>query len=745
MLGYETVDAHQPQGHTYAEGSWHGLQYSAGAGESLLRGELDGETYTDTCDSGDGHIHCYPTVGSLRGYDRGGDDRGPPRNEGIPGPGALVETVELHVVCPSAIVSEQLHKPRCCSDSAMPGFVRVPDVPRNCPFAQSSYDKHECEPMTWASAHRVCASQSARLCTLEEVAHGCAGTSGGCAEEGELVWTLNDCSEPRAEYMCDADACQEMNVPCDPEDLGRWNASTLVTTVVADEGVDFTTHGWYIGDPGVSEPSSCLESRDGGQTFHLDDDCCAGPKDGSNSESIGDCSPGFVYLSGGATASCGGGGGRATGPGKTPAPQLVSTRCVPEEDTDQDGTREICDVSGCRDCTDAKCSSEAGDCLTIGAEPKTCLDGFVPLDLDNELFHTYTCCSTNYRAFTFGTGQGSQTTDPDQCSGHADCAVGQYCDRTTQCWECGSLNSAWCDSINGDEDCCQAELLAHCPLADWPDLAAMCRTCGDGVHAVTSKYALDYLYDTDDWRPEAQVSPLVLRIFGSSFLWVWVIFSAWGMSYVILCRRAPAKVCNPLPIYPYVGQHIGTGEHFQLVGGFANHRLESTPDRLVVRGNAAPCSCLPGRCGGFWLEDQQQVLPEALRLRGVTDEVWVAQMRGLSDIQKKYGRTCDMLSRLTAGGACCLHMPWYLTGICPYAWASNCFACCGCCWRCCCCCECFECCCFTCECCCPGASGFLGAMWHAFVYAVSPWIPWSRCDPFQYGKFHPENSLEKDG
>ena len=152
----------QPQG--YAEDSWHGLQYSAGAGEALLRGELDGETSSDTP---------WYVVGSSRGYRGGGNggSRGSPRNEGIPGPGALVETVELHAVCPSAIVREQLHKPRCCSDSAMSGFGRVAGSPRNCPFAQSSYDLHDCEPMTWASAHRVCATQGARLCTLEEVAH----------------------------------------------------------------------------------------------------------------------------------------------------------------------------------------------------------------------------------------------------------------------------------------------------------------------------------------------------------------------------------------------------------------------------------------------------------------------------------------------------------------------------------------------------------------------------------------------
>ena len=239
------------------------------------------------------------------------------------------------------------------------------------------------------------------------------------------------------------------------------------------------------------------------------------------------------------------------------------------------------------------------------------------------------------------------------------------------------MTTSWCDSIAGSEDCCQPEVLAHCPPADWPDLAERCGPCGDELHLVTSEYSLEYLYESDDWRPASQSSPLLLSMFGTSFLWVWVIISTWGMSYVILCRRAPAKVCSPLPVYPYVGQHIGTGEHFRLLGGFDNHRLESTPDRLVVRGNAAPCSCLPGRCGGFWLAEQQQVLPEVLRQRGMTDEVWAAHMRSLGDIQRQHGRTCDVLSRLTAGGACCLHMPWYLSPVCNLAWASNCFSCCG--------------------------------------------------------------------
>ena len=132
-----------------------------------------------------------------------------------------------------------------------------------------------------------------------------------------------------------------MNVPCNPQDLDPANASTLMTTVVADETAHFTTHGWYNRAPSQSEGVS--------------------------------------------------------------------------EDSDEntEGTREICDVSGCRDCSDAKCSSEGDDCLTVGAEPKTCLDGFVPLDM-YDLFHTYTCCSTDSRAFEMGAGQGSQDHDPDQ-------------------------------------------------------------------------------------------------------------------------------------------------------------------------------------------------------------------------------------------------------------------------------------------------------------------------------------------
>merc|ERR1712107_291990 len=106
-------------------------------------------------------------------------------------------------------------------------------------------------------------------------------------------------------------------------------------------------------------------------------------------------------------------------------------------------------------------------------------------------------------------------------------------------------------------------------------------------------------------------------------------------------------------------------------------------------------------------------------------------MDRLDRIQRQYGKICDFGSRLSLGGACCLHFPWYLTSVCPMSWASNCYCCCGCCWRCCCCCECWNCCCCTCACCCPGTAGFMGIVWHIFSYLILPFVPWSSCDPFQ--------------
>ena len=69
----------------------------------------------------------------------------------------------------------------------------------------------------------------------------------------------------------------------------------------------------------------------------------------------------------------------------------------------------------------------------------------------------------------------------DPCASHADCKLGAYCDVTQHCWTCASLSDSWCDIIScdtgqpdqrcGGPSCCNsAELLAHCPPADWPNL-----------------------------------------------------------------------------------------------------------------------------------------------------------------------------------------------------------------------------------------------------------------------------------
>jgi hypothetical protein len=550
-------------------------------------------------------------------------------------------------VCPSVDAGEQQHLAKCCSDSALPDFVRDESASRNCPFVQMEYGEHECEPMPWTAAHRVCATKGARLCTLEEIAHGCTSAS-SCGGNGEFVWTSDDCEDVGTEIECTEDACQQINVPCDALDV---HAEDIVKTVVSDEVANFTTLGWYNHPPTPAD--------DGSLSF------------------------------------------------------------------------ELCDRNGCRTCTDEKCGGEQGDCTATADERKACLGGLMPVDVTG-VDHAYTCCEEQVRPFEIGTGQGTADVDPAACHAHSECAYGHYCDKTEHCWECASLNSDWCDSIEGQNSCCTPEILSHCNVDEWADLKALCGEDPVTMYALHSAYSLDYLYDSDNWRPEKVSTPLVLWIFGYHYwLYLWIAVSTWGLSYAILCRKAPEKACAPLPVYPYVGRRIGTGEHFRLTGGFNDGRLDSTPSRLVLRGNPAPCSCLPGRCGGFWLQEQHRVFPAALGERGVKEEVWIRYIDRLDRIQRRYGKVCDFGSRLSFGGACCLHMPWYLSPACPMSWASNCFCCCGCCWRCCCCCECWQCCCCTCGCCCPGAAGFMGIAWHLFVYLIVPFIPWSRCDPFQ--------------
>ena len=657
VVGYSEVDVHFPFGAPNSEGQpagatadWHGLRYSANEGVSLLQADLDSAHRRSSIPwFAVGTSHAYKLDGaeptsraSLPGPRiSAGLDVGP----GVAAEGIMAQIVELFAVCPSVNADEQQHLTQCCSDSVLPGFVRDEAVSRNCPFFQMNYGDHECEPMSWSAAHRVCAAQGARLCTLEEIAYGCTSAS-TCAGDGELVWTSDDCDNAGAAIECTSDTCQQVNAPCDALDV---YAEDIVKTVVSDETTDFTTRGWYNHPPRLKD--------DGSMSF------------------------------------------------------------------------ELCDPNGCRVCTDEKCSTV--DCIVAAGERKTCIDGLVPVDVTG-VDHAYTCCEEEVRSFEIGTGQGTTDISPNECSTHADCANGHYCDSTEHCWECASLNADWCDSFDGTGSCCKPEILAHCNVDEWPDLKELCGDDPVSMYALRSAYSLDYLYESDDWRPENLSTPLILRVFGYHYwLYLWIIVSTWGLSYAILCRKAPEQACTPLPVYPYVGRRIGTGEHFRVTGGFNDGRLDSTPSRLVLRGNPAPCSCLPGRCGGFWLQEQHRVFPAALGERGVTVEMWQRYMGRLDRIQRQYGRMCDFGSRLSFGGACCLHLPWYLTSACPMAWASNCYCCCGCCWRCCCCCECWQCCCCTCGCCCPGTAGFLGLSWHIFSYLVLPFIPWSSCDPFQ--------------
>ena len=398
---------------------------------------------------------------------------------------------------------------------------------------------------------------------------------------------------------------------------------------------------------------------------------------------------------------------------------------IPDNPISLDG--HLCNSESCRTCDDSRCTSSGGDCCAPGDEARTCADGWEAVEINEPHCHTYTCCDPGSTVeFEFGTGRGSGSEDRDHCSTHADCDHGYYCDDTQNCWKCDSLSSSWCDTYDHGS-CCLYPLLAHCPVEDWPPLMDLCGP-SNALHTPTSEYEIGYLFEDDSWRPSAKQP----RFFGrlSWLLLALTAVSLWGASWAFACR-APPKAVQFLPVYPYFGIVVGRGRSFQLTGGYDGGKLDSNDNRLVLRGNAEPLACLPGRCGGFVLPDTD--LPQRLRDAGVDEAVWSDHMRRLEVVQRRHARACDLGTRASAG--CCFwaNLPWYLPCCCSesMAWASNCYGCCECCWRCCCCCECWECCCFTCTKCCPGSAGFLGIWWHIYVFLICPFIPFAACDPFQ--------------
>jgi hypothetical protein len=78
---------------------------------------------------------------------------------------------------------------------------------------------------------------------------------------------------------------------------------------------------------------------------------------------------------------------------------------------------------------------------------------------------------------------------------------------------------------------------------------------------------------------------------------------------------------------------------FRHSGGWEAGKLENTQNRLVLRGNATPCACWPGRCGGLRL--QNTGFPDQLRDAGVEEDAWTRYMGQLQKVQR-LSKACDL-------------------------------------------------------------------------------------------------------
>ena len=82
---------------------------------------------------------------------------------------------------------EENHAVRCCSDLEIAGWDKGNNGAAWCNIWAES-DLPDCKELNWLDASNVCKSQSARLCTREELEEDCtAGT--GCSYDYRLIWS----------------------------------------------------------------------------------------------------------------------------------------------------------------------------------------------------------------------------------------------------------------------------------------------------------------------------------------------------------------------------------------------------------------------------------------------------------------------------------------------------------------------------------------------------------------------------
>ena len=81
---------------------------------------------------------------------------------------------------------EEVHAVRCCSDVESSGWQKGVYENTCGIWAQSSLPG--CKELNWFDANNVCETQSARLCTREELEAGCAGGT-GCRFDYRLIWS----------------------------------------------------------------------------------------------------------------------------------------------------------------------------------------------------------------------------------------------------------------------------------------------------------------------------------------------------------------------------------------------------------------------------------------------------------------------------------------------------------------------------------------------------------------------------
>jgi hypothetical protein len=63
------------------------------------------------------------------------------------------------------------------------------------------------------------------------------------------------------------------------------------------------------------------------------------------------------------------------------------------------------------------------------------------------------------------------------CKLHLDCPAGFYCNEDAECWACGMVNTQWCASLLGDDDCCAPDFTGRsgsCPAAKYTGVADRC-------------------------------------------------------------------------------------------------------------------------------------------------------------------------------------------------------------------------------------------------------------------------------